>query len=186
MSIIYGGVEYKSGDISDYLYDQKTIRLKHTPAGEMMYLYNDEYHVLAGITDDVDFCSCLLYENMIHSVAENVSPSLEFVVEHAKYREDEWFGRFVRLEQQMAEWPLYRERHIKKNGELGYWDLIGADKPVLKRIKFPMFLGRPVAERSADDYKKWMETLHSAELEILPAVKNFEMKLYDIIGRLDK
>jgi hypothetical protein len=190
MSIVYGGIEYKSGDITDYLYEQKLIRLKYTPDDQLIYLYNSEYYF---IPQNREFCSCLLYENLIKILADNISPTLEFAIENAKYRDDEWYLKLVILEQQLAEWPMYRERHIQQNkkyntdthnGFTKYWELVDLVAPSFNKINIPEFLLLNKNKQSAQDYRKWMELLYAAEVKIKENIKEFELKLYDCVALL--
>jgi hypothetical protein len=165
MSILWGGNEHKSGDLTQYLFNQRKIRLENIDDDQIKYLYREEYYF---IPKEKEFCSCLLYENLIKQVAENISPSLNHIIENSPYKPDEWYKNLVILNNQLNEWPEYRAKKSPK-----YSELLNLQLPALYKIEIPIIKD-----------KKWMELLYKNELLLQPDIQNFESKLCEFYKKM--
>lgn len=165
MSICFGGVDYTAGDVTDYIY---TKRKEIAKQESQENAYKELFWFLPNTKE---FCSCLLYENLINMITKEISPNLDYALAHSRYIDEEWYKNLCILNHQMEGWPLYREKHILSgNYRPHYWELIGL------KNNLTWYKLKPTPEN--------INVILAEEEKMRDAVHEFEIKLYDLIAKL--
>lgn len=142
--MIIGGVEFETTTTVEHLLDDRRCRLdallqridKDDPAYDdaLASLYkNDLYWFLP--PDDPDFCSCVLFENLMRELIMNSTyPTLPDVMdEHPSANDDAKL-----LVQQLNEWPDKRGKHIDEGAPRPkYWRLLDMRDPNIIWYRLP-------------------------------------------------
>jgi hypothetical protein len=160
--VIFGGKEYVSGQITDYIINKRECLINNSDYPDR--IYNELYYFI----QNSEFCSCYLYENLIREVIYEMAPTLDYALEHSKYHDDKWYADLVILNHQINGWPEFR-----KNPRPEYWKLLGLEMPITwHKI------------RVGQNKKEFMVALLDEEKKLRDVVLEFELKLCTFLESL--
>jgi hypothetical protein len=172
--ITFGGNEYAADDKTEYILSKRRGHYNAYEDDATGALMNKLFYFLPKTSK---FCSCLLYENLIKDLLDDIQPNLETVLENTKYPSNKddiiLYENLCKLNFQVAGWPFCRESSIETGKfRSEYWKFLGLESPKWHLIE----MKQPT--------KEFINILLEEEEKYKADVEMFEKKLGEAIMKL--